>query len=77
MSFLNIFLPTMVICIIIVAVVSAFWGLIAGLSKLLDWLIAKLGGSGEVIYMITLVGFIVPFILSIVFWVIAKIGGVS
>lgn len=77
MSFLNIFLPTMVICIIIVAVVSAFWGLIAGLSKLLDWLIAKLGGSGEVIYMITLVGFIVPFILSVVFWVISKIGGVS
>lgn len=77
MSFLNIFLPTMVICIIIVAVVSAFWGLIAGLSKLLDWLIAKLGGSGELIYMITLVGFIVPFVLSIVFWVIAKIGGVS
>lgn len=76
MSFLNIFLPTMVICIIIVAVVSAFWGLIAGLSKLLDWLIAKLGGSGEVIYMITLVGFIVPFILSVVFWVISKIGGV-
>lgn len=77
MSFLNIFLPTMMICIIIVAVISTFWGLIAGLSKLLDWLIAKLGGSGEVIYMITLVGFIVPFILSIVFWVIAKIGGVS
>lgn len=77
MSFLNIFLPTMIICIIIVAVVSAFWGLIAGLSKLLDWLIAKLGGSGEVIYMITLVGFIVPFILSVVFWVISKIGGMS
>lgn len=77
MSFLNIFLPTMMICIIIVAVVSAFWGLIAGLSKLLDWLIVKLGDSGEVIYMITLVGFIVPFILSVVFWVIGKIGGVS
>ena len=77
MSFLNIFLPTMMIGIIIVAVVSASWGLLAGLSKLLDWLIAKLGDSGEVIYMITLGGFIVPFILSIVFWVIAKIGGVS
>lgn len=77
MSFLNMFLPTMMICIIIVAVVSAFWGLIAGLSKLLDWLIVKLGDSGEVIYMITLVGFIVPFILSVVFWVIGKIGGVS
>lgn len=77
MSFLNIFLPTMMICIIIVAVISTFWGLIAGLSKLLDWLIAKLGDSGEVIYMITLVGFIVPFILSVVFWVISKIGGMS
>lgn len=77
MSFLNIFLPTMIICIIIVAVVSVSWGLLAGLSKLLDWLIAKLGDSGEVIYMITLGGFIVPFILSVVFWVISKIGGVS
>lgn len=77
MSFLNIFLPTMMIGIIIVAVVSASWGLLAGLSKLLDWLIAKLGDSGEVIYMITLGGFIVPFILSVVFWVISKIGGVS
>lgn len=77
MSFLNIFLPTTMIGIIIVAVVSASWGLMAGLSKLLDWLIAKLGDSGEVIYMITLGGFIVPFILSVVFWVISKIGGVS
>lgn len=77
MSFLNIFLPTMMVGIIIVVVVSASWGLLAGLSKLLDWLVAKLGDSGEVIYMITLGGFIVPFILSIVFWVIAKIGGVS
>lgn len=77
MSFLNIFLPTMMIGIIVVAVVSASWGLIAGLCKLLDWLIAKFGDSGEVIYMITLGGFIVPFILSVVFWVISKIGGVS
>lgn len=77
MSFLNIFLPTMMIGIIVVAVVSVSWGLLAGLSKLLDWLIAKLGDSGEVIYMITLGGFIVPFILSVVFWVISKIGGVS
>lgn len=77
MSFLNIFLPTMMIGIIIVTVVSASWGLLAGLSKLLDWLVAKLGDSGEVIYMITLGGFIVPFILSVVFWVISKIGGMS
>ena len=68
MSFLNIFLPTMMIGIIIVAVVSASWGLIAGLSKLLNWLIAKLGDTGEIIYMLTIGGFIVPFILSIVFF---------
>lgn len=76
MGFLNIFLPTMVICIIIVAVVSAFWGLIAGLSKLLDWLIAKFGDTGEVFYMIIIGGFIVPFVMSVVFWVIGKIGGI-
>ena len=77
MSFLGIFLPTMMIGIIVIAVVSVSWGLLAGLSKLHDWLIAKLGDSGEVIYMITLGGFIVPFILSVVFLVISKIGGVS
>lgn len=77
MSFLGIFLGMMTVGVMLVLILISVWALVGGLSKLADWLSDKFGETGEMIFILVLGGFVIPFILSVAFWVIANLGGVS